>query len=165
MSSQPGTPRRREAVVDGRDETTEQRADRNWDDLLQELRVMQTGTQVLFGFLLAVAFQPRFADLDAAQTGVYVALIVLAALATILALTPVSMHRTLFGQRRKPQLVRFGSAIVTVNLAVIGILSIGVTALIIDFVLGRWQAALAAVLGLALVLALWTFLPHWTRNH
>lgn len=143
----------------------EERADRNWDDLLQELRVMQTGTQVLFGFLLAVAFQPRFAELDAAQTGLYVTLIVLAALATILALTPVSMHRTLFGQRRKPQLVRFGSAILMVNLAVIGVLSIGVIGLIIDFVLGRWQAVFAVFLGLALVVALWTLLPRWTRNH
>ena len=49
---------------DGRDETPNERADRNWNELLQELRVMQTGTQILTGFLLAVAFQPRFTDMD-----------------------------------------------------------------------------------------------------
>src|SRR4051812_54068 len=91
--------------VDGRDETPNERADRNWDELMQELRVMQTGTQILTGFLLAVAFQPRFTDMDALQVDVYVVLVVLASLATILALAPVVMHRALFGRRRKPELV------------------------------------------------------------
>lgn len=50
---------------DGRDESPSERADRNWYEVLQELRVMQTGTQILTGFLLALAFQPAFADLDA----------------------------------------------------------------------------------------------------
>src|SRR5690606_7271715 len=58
-----------EMNTDGRDETSNERADRNWEELMQELRVMQTGTQVLSGFLLAVAFQPRFADLDDLQRG------------------------------------------------------------------------------------------------
>ena len=51
-------------LADGRDETPTERYDRNWIELLQELRVLQTGTQILTGFLLALAFQPAFADLD-----------------------------------------------------------------------------------------------------
>ena len=74
---------------DGRDETRNERADRNWEELLQELRVMQTGTQILTGFLLAVAFTPRFEDMDEFQRDVYVVLVGLAAVATILALAPV----------------------------------------------------------------------------
>nr|WP_242864674.1 DUF6328 family protein [Microbacterium testaceum] len=52
-----------EDLGDGRPETPAQRADRNGTDVLQELRVLQTGTQTLTGFLLALAFQPAFADL------------------------------------------------------------------------------------------------------
>ncbi|MBT2475797.1 sodium:proton antiporter, partial [Microbacterium sp. ISL-103] len=92
--------------ADGRDETPNERADRNWEELLQELRLMLTGPQILTGFLLAVAFTPRFEDMDEFQRDVYVGLVALAALATILALAPVGMHRALFGRRRKPELVR-----------------------------------------------------------
>jgi hypothetical protein len=101
---------------DGRDETPNERADRNWNELLQELRVMQTGTQILTGFLLAVAFQPRFTDMDEFQRDLYVVLVGLAALATILALAPVGMHRAFFGLRRKPELVKIAARIVTIDL-------------------------------------------------
>ncbi len=73
---------------DGRDETENERADRNWEELLQELRVMQTGTQILTGFLLAVAFQPRFTEMDEFQRDLYVVLVALAAIATILRWLP-----------------------------------------------------------------------------
>ena len=53
--------------ADGRDETVDERMDRNWNEMLQELRVTQTGTQILTGFLLAIAFQNRFAELDRFQ--------------------------------------------------------------------------------------------------
>src|SRR3954470_8048712 len=81
---------------DGRDETPAERADRNWIEVLQELRVIQTGTQILTGFLLALAFQPTFADLTDGQTAFYLTLVVLSALSAIIALAPVALHRTLF---------------------------------------------------------------------
>lgn len=149
---------------DGRDETANERADRNWDELMQELRVMQTGTQVLSGFLLAVAFQPRFTEMDAVQLTLYMILVGLAALATILALAPVGMHRSLFGQRRKPELVRFGSALVKADLVVIGLLSIGVTALIVDFALVRPLAIAVLIVGAVVVLGLWLVLPMAVRR-
>ncbi|MGL3149733.1 DUF6328 family protein [Microbacterium sp. A82] len=144
---------------DGRDESANERADRNWEELMQELRVMQTGTQVLSGFLLAVAFQPRFADLDAVQRTLYLVLVGLAALATILSLTPVGMHRSLFGMRRKPDLVRFGARIVKANLVVVGALSVGVTTLIVDFTLQRDFAVVVLIVGAIIVLGLWLVLP------
>ncbi|MGW8484369.1 DUF6328 family protein [Microbacterium sp. NPDC055903] len=146
---------------DGRDETTNERADRNWDELMQELRVMQTGTQVLSGFLLAVAFQPRFTDLDELQRGLYLVLVGLAALATILALTPVGMHRALFGRRRKPDLVRIASVIIRADLVVIGVLTVGVTALIVDFTLDRGTAVIVLILVSVIVIGLWAALPQW----
>ncbi|MBN9194503.1 MAG: sodium:proton antiporter, partial [Microbacterium sp.] len=60
---------------DGRDETEAERLDRNWDEILQETRVVQTGTQILTGFLLAIAFQQRFEDLDGYQIAVYLVLV------------------------------------------------------------------------------------------
>ncbi|GEC75653.1 DUF6328 family protein [Microbacterium maritypicum] len=150
--------------ADGRDETTNERADRNWDELLQELRVMQTGTQILTGFLLAVAFQPRFTDMDELQRDVYVILVALAAVATILALAPVGMHRALFGYRRKPDLVRIAARIVRIDLVVIGALTIGVTTLIVDFTVNRTAGIVALVAALVLVAALWVALPRIMRG-
>lgn len=145
--------------ADGRDETPNERADRNWDELMQELRVMQTGTQILTGFLLAVAFQQRFTDMDAAQIMLYIVLVALAAVATILSLTPVGMHRALFGRRRKPELVTIAARIVKVDLYVIGALTIGVTTLIADFTLNRVAGAIALALSLLGVLGFWLWLP------
>jgi hypothetical protein len=150
--------------ADGRDETPNERADRNWIELLQELRVMQTGTQILTGFLLAVAFQPRFTDMDELQRDLYVILVALAAVATILALAPVGMHRALFGHRRKPDLVRIAARIVRIDLAVIGALTIGVTTLIVDFTVNRTAGIVALVAALVLVVALWLALPGLMRG-
>lgn len=150
--------------ADGRDETANERADRNWDELLQELRVMQTGTQILTGFLLAVAFQPRFTDMDELQRDLYVVLVALAAVATILALAPVGMHRALFGRRRKPDLVRIAARIVRIDLIVIGALTIGVTTLIVDFTVNRTAGIIALVAALILVAALWVALPRVMRG-
>lgn len=150
---------------DGRDETPNERADRNWNELLQELRVMQTGTQILTGFLLAVAFQPRFGDMDELQRDLYIVLVVLAATASILALAPVGIHRELFGRRRKPELVHIAGLIVRIALVVVGVLTIGVTTLIIDFTVGRVAGAVTLVAGLILVIALWVALPRFVRRN
>ncbi|KQR38925.1 MULTISPECIES: DUF6328 family protein [Microbacterium] len=154
----------RDDLVDGRDETRNERADRNWDELLQELRVMQTGTQILTGFLLAVAFQPRFEDMDEFQRDLYVVLVALAALATILALAPVGMHRAIFGRRRKPELVRVAARIVKIDLVVIAALTIGVTTLIIDFTVNRAAGLIALVASLVTIALLSVVLPRLIRR-
>jgi len=150
--------------ADGRDETPNERADRNWDELLQELRVMQTGTQILTGFLLAVAFQPRFTDMDELQRDLYVVLVALVAIATVLALAPVGMHRAFFGRRRKPELVHIAARIVKIDLLVIGALTIGVTTLIVDFTVNRTAGLIALVAAVVAVGALWVVLPRIIRN-
>ena len=160
----PASPAERDDRLDGRDETRNERADRNWEELLQELRVMQTGTQILTGFLLAVAFTPRFEDMDVFQRDVYVVLVALAALATILALAPVGMHRALFGSSRKPELVRVAARIVKIDLVAISALTIGVTTLIIDFTVDRAAGLIALVASLVGVVLLWLVLPRLVRR-
>ena len=93
------------------------RMDRNWNDLLQELRVTQTGTQILSGFLLTLVFQPRFASLDFLQNGLYVGLVLLSATTIVLGLAPVNLHRALFHQQLKSSIVRFGHLALRLQLA------------------------------------------------
>ena len=84
---------------------------------------MQTGTQILTGFLLALAFQPAFADLDDGQRTFYLVLVVLSALSSIVALAPVALHRILFQQRAKPQVVAYGHAALITSLVTVSVLA------------------------------------------
>lgn len=137
---------------DGRDETENQRMDRNWNELLQELRVTQTGTQILFGFLLAVVFQPQFDELDQFQLTVYLILVILAATTTALALAPVSLHRALFRQGLKETVVRLGHVLVVLALIGVGLTLTGTTLLIFDVTVGRPQSFVAGAAALLMVL-------------
>ena len=87
------------------DEEKSERLARNFNELLQELRVTQTGVQILTGFLLTVPFTQRFTSLDAVQTHGYLAVLVGAVLATGFIIAPVALHRTLFRQGEKEWLV------------------------------------------------------------
>ncbi|MFF2242925.1 DUF6328 family protein [Arthrobacter sp. NPDC058130] len=138
---------------DGRDESLAERMDRNWAELLQELRVLQTGVQILAGFLLTLPFQSRFETLDDYQTSLYLANVVVAALTTATILLPVSVHRRLFQQGLKETLVRSADAIAKISLAGVGLLSVGTTSLVFDVTAGR-TAGLIAGVGLLTVLVL-----------
>src|SRR3954447_9404198 len=96
------------AVEDGRDESDTQRSDRNWNEMLQETRIVQTGTQILSGVLLTIVFQPKFETLSPLQHGVYLALVLVATLTTALALSPVVLHRRLFREHAKQEVVQQG---------------------------------------------------------
>ncbi|MBF4463068.1 MULTISPECIES: DUF6328 family protein [unclassified Rathayibacter] len=148
----------------GRDETAEERSDRNWNEILQELRVVQTGTQLLGGFLLTLCFQQRFTELHPAGLTLYLVLVLLAACVTVLALAPVVVHRLLFQQRRKAELVRFGNRVVVVCLAAGSLLFVGVVGFVFDFVLEA-RAGLLAGGGVLLLLAVvWIVAPRSLRR-
>jgi len=147
---------------DGRDKTVNQRMDRNWGELLQELRVTQTGTQILTGFLLAMAFQQKFEALGVGQRRFYLALIVTAVLTTALALTPVHLHRALFRRRAKVALVTFSNVILRVVLVGVGLVLAGTLVLIFDVVAGTRSATVAGFVSAAVLLLLGG-LPRWAR--
>lgn len=148
----------------GRDETPQERADRNFSDILQELRVVLTGTQLISGFLLAVAFQSRFEQLDASEVQHYLVLVAIAALATLLGMTPVLVHRLHFQRRMKQQIVRLGNVLLIATLAVVSILVVGVTSFIFEVVVSA-AAGLWASVGCALVVvALWVLAWAARRN-
>ncbi|HEU5222113.1 MAG TPA: DUF6328 family protein [Candidatus Lumbricidophila sp.] len=145
-------------------ETIQQRLNRNWADVLQELRVLQTGTQILAGFLLALSFQPAFTELDAAERSFYLGLVVLAALSAIIALAPVALHRSLFRQHMKARMVAYGQFAIVTALITVAVLMVGVVVFVFHLVAGD-VAAVAAGSGLAVVIAaLWVGVPIWTRS-
>lgn len=144
---------------DGRHESVTERLDRNWDQLLQELRVMQTGTQLLTGFLLTVAFQPAFRSLAEWQKGLYLVVVSLAVVSTVVALMPVALHRALFRRRAMAELVEWADRMLRIGLVSTGVAIIGVLALVFSAVAGTVGALGAAVLGGALVGGLWLVLP------
>lgn len=138
----------------GRNETREEQLDRNWAELLQELRVLQTGVQILAGFLLTLPFQERFKDLDDFQVNLYLANVVIASLTTAFILLPVSVHRRLFRKRLKETLVSSADTITKIALGGVGLLSAGTAALVFDVTLNRSAGLTAggALLGVLLVL-------------
>ncbi|MFD1722633.1 DUF6328 family protein [Amnibacterium endophyticum] len=145
--------------ADGRDETSTERLDRNWDGLLQELRVLQTGTQLLTGFLLTIAFQPAFGDLEPWQRGLYLGVVSLAVVSTVLVLMPVSLHRVLFRRRAMAELVRWGDRMVRLGLTATGLAIAGVLALVFGATVGPVAAVAGGGVGLLLMAVLWVALP------
>ncbi|MDT0488992.1 DUF6328 family protein [Streptomyces griseus] len=145
----------------GREETEEERADRQWTELLQELRVAQTGVQILFGFLLAVVFQPRFAELSEVDRDIYVTTVVLGSATVAALIGPVTYHRLLTGRRMKPQTVIWASRMTMVGLVLL-LLTMCSTLLLIMRVALHNTFALWLVAGIALwFLACWFGFPLW----
>jgi hypothetical protein len=151
-------------VQDGRDETRTERLDRNWNALLQELRVVQTGTQLLTGFLLTVAFQQTFQDLEEWQKVLYLAAVSLAVLSTICALMPVALHRALFRRRAMAELVEWGDRMVRVGLITTGLAILGALALVFSQAAGAAGAITAGVVGLVVIAVMWVALPSRLRR-
>ncbi|OOK72956.1 putative membrane protein [Mycobacterium kansasii] len=122
-----------------RGETELQRLDRNWNSLLQELRVVQTGVQLLTGFLLTLPFQQRFDTLT--LHGVYLATVGCSVAATVLLIAPVGMHRLLFRRHRLVVLVSAAHRCAYAGLVLLGLALTGVTVIIFDAVSGQPPAS------------------------
>lgn len=156
--SSPGTD------ASGRRETDAERSDRNWNDLLQELRVSQTGAQLIAGFLLTLPFQDRFKELDSFQVTVYLCLVVLATSTIVLTLTPVAMHRHLFGKQVKDDLVRAAHRATQAVLTAIALLVTGILLLVFDVVLSRPAALVTAGCALVATAFLLVVVPRMVRR-
>jgi Family of unknown function (DUF6328) len=131
-----------------RNESEADRLDRNYSEMLQELRVAQTGVQILFAFLLSIAFQQRFNDIDTFQLTVYVITLLCAAMSALLLIAPVPAHRVLFRQHRKDELVTFTGRVAAGGLVFLMLAMLGAVLFVIDWV-ANLPLALAAVAGLA----------------
>ncbi|MEU6005341.1 DUF6328 family protein [Streptomyces sp. NPDC047453] len=150
----------------GRHETEEERADRRWVELIQEVRVAQTGVQILFGFLLTVVFQPKYDHLSHIDQVIYVVTVVLGAATTGALTGPVSLHRLVAGRRIKPQAVAWASRLTFVGLLLL-LATMTCSLLLILRVAthGGFVSWLVAAV-VAWYLLCWFALPLWTlRRH
>lgn len=147
-----------------RRETLRERDDRNFQELLQELRVTQTGVQILFAFLLTLAFTERFGELDGVQRATYLVTLVLAVTATVLFTAPAALHRALFRRGAKRLLVEVSSRLVSAGLAVLALSFTGSLLLVVDVIYSRPAGIAAAAGALLLCLGLWGVMPRLLRR-
>ncbi|MFF2078054.1 DUF6328 family protein [Kitasatospora sp. NPDC058162] len=140
------------------------RADRRLVELLQELRVLQTGVQIVFAFLLGVAFTPRFSELSDAQQDVYVTTLLLTVVAAAVLATPVALHRGLYRHPGKARIVDVSARIAQYGLLLLASALTGAVLLVLDVVLGPAPAvAITAVIALIFA-TLWFALPWAVRR-
>jgi len=151
-------------TAESRGETVDQVIDRNVNELLQEMRVAFTGVQILFAFLLSLAFTQRFASLEGVDLLVYTTALMSTALATMLFLAPVSFHRIVFRRRQKAALVVVADRMLVVGLALlIPAISCSVL-LILTIALGRPAAIVGSSLTAVIGLLTWYALPLAVRH-
>lgn len=147
-------------MSDDRDETETERLDRKWGDLLQELRVMQTGAQLTAGFLLTLPFQTEFAKLDTYQKTLYLVLVIVAAVTTLLVMSAVAVHRRLSGEHVKEKVVTTAHRLTMAVLTAIAVLVTGMVLLIVDVVVDRTVSLVLAGAVAATAVALMVVLPN-----
>lgn len=143
-----------------RDETPTERLDRNWNELLQELRVTQTGIQILFGFLLTLPFTQRFGELSTSDRVLYLVVFGFVTVATICNLAPVLAHRLLFRRQEKAWLVTSGSQFAKAALIALGLALVGGVAFVVQLVVGSLWGWVVGLVVLLLIGCLWGVLPH-----
>ncbi|MCX4767536.1 DUF6328 family protein [Streptomyces sp. NBC_01275] len=161
----PGYPGRMNAEEQrtGRDESEEEQADRMWGELIQEVRVAQTGVQILFGFLLTVVFTSKYDSLSDTDQVIYVVTVVLGACATGALIGPVSLHRLVSGRRVKMRAVRWAARLTFVGLVLL--LATMTAALLLVLRVATHDAYVPWLVAgvVTWYLLCWFVLPLWTR--
>jgi hypothetical protein len=142
-----------------------QRADRAYGEILQEVRVAQTGVQILFAFLLTLAFTARFRSITPLQRDIYVVTLMLAAAAAALLIAPAAYHRVVYRRRLKQHLAHMASMLALAGLVLLLLAMIAALLLILDVVTGFGPAMILASGMLAWFFTWWFILPAWSRFH
>ncbi|KQY55793.1 hypothetical protein ASD11_14915 [Aeromicrobium sp. Root495] len=140
------------------------RIDRNWTELLQELRVAQTGVQILSAFLLTVPFAPGFEELDDHHRAVFAVVLWSALTSVLLLMTPVALHRQLFRRGERAFLVNAAHQLARVGLVLMAVAYVGAAWTVLDVVLSLAVAWTVAGLLALTALGLWVGLPLWVRH-
>ncbi len=147
----------------GREESEDERLDRNLSELLQELRVALPGVQVLFAFLLAVPFQSRFAGITPFQEKVYFATLLCTAMSAALLISPTAYHRLTFHLQQKRELVMLSNRLAIAGLCFLALAMTGAVMLITDVLFGTAATVVFSLGAAATFVTLWGALPLWRR--
>ncbi len=140
---------------DGRNETDLERADRNLGELLQELRVLSTGVQILLAFLLTVPFSKGFPKLDTGERYLYLVILIFAAAAVGLLIAPTAMHRLIFHLGDKRHLVQVANRMAIGGIACLAVALTGIVALISGYLFGWVTGGTVAVATGGYLVTLW----------
>lgn len=143
----------------GRDESEAERLDRNYDELLQELRVLQAGVQILFAFLLTIVFQQRFGSVSDFQRNVYLVSLINASLATVCITAPVAFHRIVFRRGMKDELIVAANRFAAAGMTFFALAMVGAVFLVIDYLLNLGIAVVVSGGLAAVFVVLWVVLP------
>lgn len=144
-------------------ETEAERLDRNYGELLQEMRVLQAGVQILFAFLLTLAFQASFADVTDFQRNTYLVVLMAAGLATACIIGPVPFHRVVFRRGMKADLITAATRYVTAGLLFLFVAINGAVLLVLDVLVSRAFATAVTAILAAVFVVLWVVVPIRTR--
>ena len=148
-----------------RGESAEERADRNMAELLQELRVLQTGVQIIFAFLLTIPFTSRFTQLSSTQRDVYVVTLLMSVTSFAVLVAPVAVHRGLFRRAMKARIVTVSTRCARAGELLLSLALDCAVFLMMDVVLGRVAAFIITACVAATFLTLWFVFPWVLRHH
>ncbi len=141
------------------EETPRQKTTRKWNEMLQELRVAQTGVQVLTGFLLTLPFSERFGELDQTDKIAYLVTVCSSILAAGLLIAPVAYHRVLFGKSEKAWLIEAANRSARAGLTLLAVTMTGVVFLVFSLVVSHLAGVISGGITLALLAGLWLVVP------
>jgi Family of unknown function (DUF6328) len=146
-------------VEENTEENREERTAREQIELLQELRIVIPGVQVLFAFLLTVPFNQGFTELNIVQRDVFFATLLCTAAATALLIAPSAHHRLLFRQGVREERLKMGNILAILGLAFLVPAMVGVVYVITDLIFGLTTALIVTVVMALSFLLLWFVLP------
>jgi hypothetical protein len=146
------------------DETQQERLNRNFNELLQELRVAQAGVQILFAFLLTVAFTPVFEKSSGFVHGLHLVTVLLAAGAAAMLTAPAAWHRVLFRRGRRVEIVRAANNFSLIGLGLLATAMVGTVFLVAEVIVDGWLAMVLAAGTAVVFAAMWFVWPSMLRN-
>jgi hypothetical protein len=149
----------RAGVNSGRSETALERCDRNLVELLQEVRVVQTGVQVLFAFLLTAPLATRFPALTGFQRAEYFATLLVTGAAAVLLIAPTAYHRILFRLGDKEHLVVVANRFTLAGLLCVALSMVGALLLVTDLLFGTATTIATTISAALACLVLWCLAP------
>jgi cation transport ATPase len=152
-----------EEAASPRDETAEERLDRNLTELLQELRIALPGVQVLFAFLLTVPFQGNFSEATDFQRNAYFVTLTLTTLSSTLLIAPTAFHRLTFRRQLKHRLVKVANRSTIAGLGALGLAMTSAIVLVTDFLYSTTMSVIAGSFAFILFVLLWVVLPFTER--
>ena len=141
------------------EESDQRRLARNVNELLQELRVAQAGVQILFGFLISIAFTEKYASTGAYVRVTHLVTVLCAAIAVAFLTAPAAWHRVLFRQGRREDVVESGNTFALIGLAFLALAMTGTVLLLAEVLFGGWPSVVVGVFAFAVFVGLWFVWP------